>query len=225
MQLKSIIKAINDASRSIASVFTTDSIEYRVLKSIVMTNLPDTLVHEQKGMPFKLSYSKASMKGLSYFESELNAIMTHIRGTDNLGQNGRPRPRTVLNMAKNYDPTMTSKRLNAYTEKDGIRIYPERERLQQKAVSLAAVSDAIEDYYDAKEYIVNSAERLAASQLFKDIKGHTGDEVISMHRRATENVREILIRQSREINGIESAGTQLAYQKTEKDVMGRFWRK
>lgn len=226
MKLTSIVKAINDASKSLASVFTTDSIEYRVLKSIVMTNLPHTLVQESKGIPFRLSYSKASLRGLSNFETELRAIMAHLRGTDNLGQDGKPRPRTALNYAKVHDPTMTLKRLNSfYVNKDNVRIYPERERMRQSATSLAAISDAIEDYYDAKEYIVNSAERLAATQMFKDIRGHSGNDALTMHRKATENVKNILIKQAKQLNGIESPAIMEAYQVTEKDIMGRFYRK
>lgn len=207
MNMKNVVDAINKASRTIANVFGLQSLQYRQLKSVIMTNLPDVLVSKAKKGYFRLSKSKQSLQGLSYMESDVAEVMNFLRGADRLDRNGKRMPYTPLQLAKTMDPTMTASRLANPLD---------LERMRTIAMGTAAMSDIVEDYYDAKEDIVDMRTREAIRQMFKDRKGKTGEDAELSYTNACIAVREALIAQASDYEDIiakQTPASQAAYQK------------
>ena len=150
MKMKNIVDAINKASRSIANVFGLQSLQYRQLKNVVMANLPDVMVSTAEKGYFRLSKSKQSLRGLSYIESDVYEVMNFLKGVDRLDKNGKRMPYTPLQLAKRLDPTMTARRLASPAD---------LQRIRTISMGMAATEDIVEDYYDAKEDVIDSRTR------------------------------------------------------------------
>lgn len=208
MNMKNVVDAINKASRSIANVFGLQSLQYRQLKNVVMSNLPDIMVSEAKKGYFRLSKSKQSLRGLSYIESDVKEVMDFLRGVDRLDKNGKRMPYTPLQLAKTLDPTMTASRLASPLDSERIRVM---------SMGISAISDIIEDYYDAKEEVIDLGTREALRQKFKDRKGLKGKAAEDAYTNACMAVRDALIEQSKKYGDIiakQSSAKIAAYQKS-----------
>lgn len=216
MNMKNAVDAINKASRSIANVFGLQSLQYRQLKSVIESNLPDVLVSKAKKGYFRLSKSKQSLQGLSYMESDVMEVMNFLRGVDRLNRNGKRMPYTPLQLAKTLDPTMTASRLANPLD---------LERMRTISMGTAAMSDIVEDYYDAKEDIVDMRTRESIRQMFKDRKGKKGEDAELSYTNACIAVREALIAQASDYADIiakQTPASKAAYQKptTFSETMG-----
>lgn len=208
MKMKNTVDAINKASRSIANVFGLQSLQYRQLKNVIMSNLPDVMVSTAKKGYLRLSKSKQSLRGLSYIESDVNEVMNFLKGVDRLDKNGKRMPYTPLQLAKTLDPTMTASRLASPIDLERIRVI---------SMGISAVSDIVEDYYDAKEDVIDLRTQERLRQMFKDRKGLKGDAAEYAYTQACNAVREALIEQSNSYNDIiakQTPAQKAAYQQS-----------
>lgn len=187
MSMKYYVDVINKASRTIANVFGMQSLQYRQLKSVIMSNIPDVLVSTAKKGYLRLSKSKQSIFGLSERMYDVMEVVNFIQGVDRLDKNGRRMPYTPLQLAKTLDPTMTARRLASPIDAERIRVI---------SMGISAVSDIVEDYYDAKEDIVDLRTQERLRQMFKDRKGLKGDAAEYAYAQACTAVRDALIEQS-----------------------------
>ena len=206
MKMKNVVDAINRASRSIANVFGLQSLQYRQLKNVIMSNLPDVMVSKAEKGYLRLSKSKQSLRGLSYIESDVNEVMNFLKGVDRLDKNGRRMPFTPLQLAKRLDPTMTARRLASPAD---------LQRIRTISMGMAATEDIVEDYYDAKEDVIDSRTREYLRQLYKDRKGLKDEAAEEAYIKACNAVREALIDQSNNYSDIiakETAASKAAYQ-------------
>lgn len=206
MKMKNIVDAINKASRSIANVFGLQSLQYRQLKNVIMSNLPDVMVSTAKKGYLRLSKSKQSLRGLSYIESDVNEVMNFLKGVDRLDKNGKRMPFTPLQLAKMLDPTMTASRLASPTD---------LQRIRTISMGMAATEDIVEDYYDAKEDVIDSRTREYLRQLYRDRKGLKDEAAEEAYIKACNAVRDALINQSNNYADIiakETAASKAAYQ-------------
>lgn len=216
MSMKYYIDVVNKASRTIANVFGMQSLQYRQLKSVIFSNIPDVLISTAKKGYFRLSKSKQSIFGLSERMNDFMEVVHFIQGVDRLDKNGKRMPYTPLQLAKTMDPTMTASRLTNPLD---------LERMRTIAMGTAAMSDIVEDYYDAKEDIVDMRTRESIRQMFKDRKGKSGEDAELSYTNACIAVREALIAQASDYADIiakQTPASQAAYQKptTFSETMG-----
>lgn len=208
MSMKYYVDLINKASRTIANVFGMQSLQYRQLKNVIFSNIPDVLISTAKKGYFRLSKSKQSIFGLSERERDLMEVVHFIQGVDRLDKNGKRMPYTALQLAKTLDPTMTARRLASPLD---------QERIRTISMGMSAVSDIIEDYYDAKEDIVDLRALEAIRQMFRDRKGLEGQAAEDAYTQACMAVREALIEQSSSYSDIiakQTPAQKAAYQKS-----------
>lgn len=187
MSMKYYVDVINKASRTIANVFGMQSLQYRQLKNVIAANIPDVLLSTAKKGYLRLSKSKQSIFGLSERMYDVMEVVNFIQGVDRLDKNGRRMPYTPLQLAKTLDPTMTARRLASPLDAERIRVI---------SMGISAVSDIVEDYYDAKEDVIDLRTQERLRQMFKDRKGLKGDAAEYAYVQACTAVRDALIEQS-----------------------------
>ena len=208
MSMKYYVDVINKASRTIANVFGMQSLQYRQLKNVITSNIPDVLISTAKKGYLRLSKSKQSIFGLSERMYDVMEVVNFIQGVDRLDKNGRRMPYTPLQLAKTLDPTMTARRLASPIDAERIRVI---------SMGISAVSDIVEDYYDAKEDVIDLRTQERLRQMFRDRKGLQGDAAEYAYTQACNAVRDALIEQSNSYADIiarQTPAQKAAYQQS-----------
>ena len=175
MKLESAITSINRLLRETAKTFSLQSMEYQRMKYLVESidkNI-DLFTKTDRGVPLKVSRSKTALQGLAKYQKKIEETLQVMR------EGG-----TVLEMAKQYDKTMTSSRLKKPVD---------AKRIRHSAVARAAENYMVPDWYDSINEIEDPKLQAAARNKFRNPDNLKGDAWLKHCEEAIEFVRLALL--------------------------------
>ena len=190
MKLESAITSINRILRNTAKVFGLNTQEYNDMKYLVKSINPnmDLFISTKEGEPIRVLRSKTAMRGLSYFQTDVEETLEAMRRTG-----------SVLQKAKKYDPTMTEKRLSSPIEK---------KRIRKLAVQESAKNYMIPDWYKAIDDIEDLKLQAQARSKFRDGRGLKGQAYEDNYERACEYVRQCLLDEGKMLKELNMSGSK-----------------
>lgn len=177
MNVDNVLSSINQRIKQVYKYFGGASQEYQNIKAAVFSNgIPHVLVNEDKNKPIVLSRSKKALEGFYNLEEDLKNAHEAVKG---LG--------TVLQMARKYDPTVTTKRLKSFNP-----------TIRKAALGEAVKQDLTDERYSLVEDIEDEDLQLQIRDRLSGTKGLKGDEYIEVNDRIWEDVAEIIAKQGNE---------------------------
>lgn len=192
--VESAVSSINRRIRDITRTFGMFSLEYMEIKRIVEETYgrDSVLVSIKKNSPIQLLRTKTAIKGFQNTAKKVAELYSRLQ------ENG-----TALQIARRqYDPTMTGKRLSQETN-----------RVKSLASNRAMQSTVIETQYIAIESITDTATRERIRNRLTEQAGKSQSEREAIYNEAIADIETALKKQAENyVKSITSPGAESARQ-------------
>lgn len=177
MNVDNVLSSINQRIKQVYKYFGAASQEYQNIKAAIFTNgIPHELVKEDRNKPIVLSRSKLALEGFYNLEEDLRIAYESVKG---LG--------TVLQMARKYDSTVTTKRLKSFNP-----------TIRKAALSEAVKQDLTDERYSLIDDIDDPNMQLKIRARLSNTKGLHGDDYREVNDEIWEDVARIIAEQGNE---------------------------